>query len=64
MANSIEEKLVTIQESKQALGNGSLQKLTKEEERKVKLSSIKDLFEIEEDETDEGWDWFVDDDEE
>lgn len=62
MSNSVEERLVAVQEAKQALGNGSLQKLTKAEQEKAKVTTIRDLFEIAEADED-GWDWLADSDE-
>jgi SNF2 family DNA or RNA helicase len=56
MSSSVEERLIAVQEAKQALGNGSLQKLTKAEQEKAKLTTIRDLFEIAETD-DADWDW-------
>jgi hypothetical protein len=41
MEDSIEERLLQLQESKTALGNGSLRKLTKEESKKAKITAMK-----------------------
>jgi SNF2 family DNA or RNA helicase len=46
MENSLEERMVTLQDSKAALGKGSLQKLNKEERKKARITALKDLFEI------------------
>lgn len=46
MEDSIEERMVTLQSAKAALGKGSMEKLTPSEERRAKLTAMKDLFEI------------------
>lgn len=60
MADSIEDRLVKVQRAKAALGKGSLEKLSAEEERQAKPTALKDLFEIaadEEDDMDDFIDW-------
>lgn len=47
MKDSIEERLVGLQDSKAALGKGSMEKLTPEEKRKARLTALMDLFQIE-----------------
>lgn len=52
MEDSIEERMVTLQRSKAALGKGSMEKLSVKEEKRAKLTAMKDLFEIKDDESD------------
>jgi hypothetical protein len=47
MKDSIEERMVRLQDAKEALGKGSLQKLRPEERGRAKLTAMKDLFEVE-----------------
>lgn len=54
MKDSIEERMVRLQENKEILGKGSMQKLRPEERGKAKLTAMKDLFEVED--TIEVWD--------
>jgi len=53
MKDSLEEKMVDLQDAKAALGKGSLEKLTDEEKRKARLTALLDLFSI----TNEDVDW-------
>ena len=46
MKDSIEERLIILQKAKAALGKGSMEKLCHREERRAKLTAMKDLFEI------------------
>jgi len=46
MSNSIESKMIELQESKAAIGKGAMEKLTAEEKRKARLSTLKSLFSI------------------
>jgi SNF2 family DNA or RNA helicase len=46
MKDSIEERMISLQKSKAALGKGSMEKLSPREERRAKLTAMKDLFEI------------------
>lgn len=46
MKDSIEERMIQIQKSKAALGKGSMQKLSREEEKMAKVTTLKDLFQI------------------
>jgi hypothetical protein len=59
MENSLEERMVKLQESKAALGKGSLQKLNKEDRKKARITALKDLFEIT---VQTKWHGYVDDD--
>jgi SNF2 family DNA or RNA helicase len=61
MKDSIEERMVAVQEAKQALGKGSLEKMSKSDQDKAKLTTLKDLFQISEEEADNSWDWHGDD---
>jgi SNF2 family DNA or RNA helicase len=61
MTDSIEERMVAVQEAKQALGKGSLEKMSKADQEKAKLTTLKDLFQISEEEADNNWDWIGDD---
>lgn len=61
MKDSIEERMVAVQEAKQALGKGSLEKMSKVDQEKAKLTTMKDLFQINEEEADASWDWHGDD---
>ena len=56
MKESIEERMVSVQEAKQALGKGSLEKMSKSDQEKAKMTTLKDLFDIKED-TSNVWDW-------
>ena len=48
---------MAIQESKAALGKGSLQKLRREERRKARITTLRDLFNVTDIEElwDDGW---------
>jgi SNF2 family DNA or RNA helicase len=46
MADSIEERLTEVQDAKDALGKGSLEKLKREDRSKAKITAMKDLFEM------------------
>ena len=41
MENSIEERMITLQQSKTALGDGSLRKLSAEERKKARITALK-----------------------
>jgi SWI/SNF-related matrix-associated actin-dependent regulator of chromatin subfamily A3 len=47
MKDSIEERMVALQDSKAALGKGALEKLRPDEKRKARLTALKDLFQVE-----------------
>jgi SNF2 family DNA or RNA helicase len=47
MKDSIEERMIALQDSKAALGKGSLEKLRPAEKRKARLTALKDLFQVE-----------------
>ena len=47
MKDSIEERMIAIQEAKAAIGKGAIQKLSAEEVRKTRLGDLKSLFSIE-----------------
>jgi SWI/SNF-related matrix-associated actin-dependent regulator of chromatin subfamily A3 len=53
MNDSIEERMVALQDSKAALGKGSLEKLQPEEKRKARLTALRDLFQVED--VEESW---------
>ena len=67
MMDSVDERMITVQNGKAALGKGSLEKITKQERLRVRLTILKDLFGIGEEEV--GWDveedddWLLEDDE-
>lgn len=46
MADSIEERVLRVQEAKQTLGKGVLKRLQKEERNKAKVTALRDLFEM------------------
>lgn len=46
MKDSVEEKILTLQEAKYALGKGALEKLSAEDMRKARISALRDLFQI------------------
>lgn len=46
MKNSIEERMVSIQEAKAAMGKGAMEKLKPEEVRKARIGDLKSLFQI------------------
>lgn len=48
MENSVEERMLTFQDSKATLGKGTFAKLKKKELAKAKLTAMKDLFEVDE----------------
>lgn len=47
MKDSIEDRLIEVQKSKALLGKGSMERLTKDEERRAKVATLKDIFELE-----------------
>ena len=47
MANSLECRLVNIQYTKALLGKGTLEKLTPDEARRLRVGMLKGLFDIE-----------------
>jgi SNF2 family DNA or RNA helicase len=53
MKDTLEERMIKVQENKTALGKGSMQKLTLEERRLAKLTALKDLFAVDDEE--ENW---------
>ncbi len=55
--------MVQLQETKSALDKGSMQKLTKEERKKTRITTLKDLFQVEKD-LDQKWEgWYKDEEE-
>lgn len=44
MKDSIEERIITLQETKATLGKGAMQKLTPDEKRKARISALRDRF--------------------
>jgi SNF2 family DNA or RNA helicase len=48
MKNSIEERMIAIQEAKAAIGKGAMEKLKPEEIRKTRIGDLKSLFSIKE----------------
>ena len=62
--DSLEERMVQLQEAKSALGKGSMQKLTKEERKKARITALKDLFQVEEDLNQKWEGWYKDEEEE
>ena len=46
MKDTLEERLVRLQDAKAALGKGSIERLDPHEKRKAKLTALQDLFEI------------------
>ena len=51
MEGSIEERMVKLQESKAMLGKGTQERLTPQEKRKARMTFLKDLFRVGEEET-------------
>ena len=47
MKDSIEERMIALQEAKAAIGKGAIQKLSADEVRKTRLGDLKSLFSIE-----------------
>jgi SNF2 family DNA or RNA helicase len=45
MKDSLEERMLNIQEAKLALGKGSMEKLSAEEKRQARMTALQDLFE-------------------
>ena len=45
-ANSIEARMVELQEAKAAMGKGAFEKLSEQEKRKVRLGDVKRLLEL------------------
>ena len=58
MTDTIEERMLMVQEAKSALGKGTMVKLNAAEEKKAKVTSLRDLFQISSD--DDGMDGFID----
>lgn len=46
MAGSIEERMVSLQETKAAIAKGSMEKLKPDEVRKARIGDLKSLFDI------------------
>jgi SWI/SNF-related matrix-associated actin-dependent regulator of chromatin subfamily A3 len=46
MKDSLEERMLALQESKAALGKGALEKLNADEKRKARITDLKDLFQV------------------
>jgi SWI/SNF-related matrix-associated actin-dependent regulator of chromatin subfamily A3 len=46
MKDSLEERLIALQDSKAALGKGSMEKLSADEKRKARITVLKDLFQV------------------
>lgn len=46
MAGSIEERMISLQETKAAIAKGSMEKLKPEEIRKARLFDLKSLFDL------------------
>jgi hypothetical protein len=46
MADSIEERMIHLQEAKAAIGKGSMEKLKPDEARKARIGDLKSLFSI------------------
>jgi hypothetical protein len=46
MKDSLEERMLILQESKAALGKGALEKLSPEEKRKARIRSLMELFNV------------------
>ena len=49
MKDSIEERMLAVQESKASMGKGSFAKLKKAELEKAKLTAMRDLFQVDDD---------------
>jgi hypothetical protein len=63
MEDSIEERMIQLQQAKAALGKGSLEKLSPTEQRQARLTALKDLFQIANSMFDApDWDHTLDDD--
>lgn len=67
MKDSIEERMVDLQNAKAALGKGSLQKISPQERKKARLTFLRDLFNIDDQDLVSRWDTdlveWIDDDE-
>jgi SNF2 family DNA or RNA helicase len=50
MAHTIEDRLLTVAKRKEMMGKGTLMKLTEEEERHAKMTQMRDLFDVEDEE--------------
>ena len=44
--DSMEERMITLQEAKDARGKGAMQKLSHKEKRLARVTTLKDLFDI------------------
>jgi hypothetical protein len=53
MANSLEERMIGIQESKAAIGKGSMEKLSADEIRTVRLGMFRKIFDLPDSESDD-----------
>ncbi len=54
MAGSIEDRMVALQEAKATMGKGAMEKLKPEEQRKARITALKELFLIGTKNTEEG----------
>ena len=61
MKDSIEKRFIGVQDAKQALGKGSLEKLKLKDRQQAKITAMKDLFQMEENLAAEDWDGYYDD---
>ena len=48
MKDSLEERMIRLQNAKAALGKGSMERLKPEEKRRARLTALRDLFEVDE----------------
>jgi len=48
MKDSIEERMIRVQKAKAALGKGSMERLSKDEEKLAGIATMKDLFQLDE----------------
>jgi SNF2 family DNA or RNA helicase len=48
MKDTIEERMIALQEAKAAIGKGSMEKLKPDEVRKARIGDLKSLFSIKE----------------
>lgn len=53
MAGSIEDRMVALQEAKATIGKGAMEKLKPEEQRKARITALKELFLLDKSETNE-----------
>lgn len=55
MRDSLEERMLSVQRAKEALGKGSMEKLSADEKKRARLTTLMDLFKVSESELESVW---------